>query len=93
MAAAAAAANATTTTTTTAAATGKLADSTDASSERYSPSSSCNNADDFSAGVLDAPSRTFINNNNENDCDMPTDLSMSNASGGPCIKTEKMSTS
>ena len=76
--AAAAAAAATTTTTTNS--SGKIADSTDASSERYSPSSSCNAPDqDFEAGGRFAAS---INNNNneqdgeDNDCDMPTDLSM-----------------
>lgn len=85
-AAAAAAATTTTATTTTAsgssgsstASSGKMADSTDASLERYSPSSSCNAPDqDF-----DAEPRRFANNNNneqdpeDNDCDMPTDLSM-----------------
>lgn len=65
---AAAAAAAATTTTTSASSSSKLADSTDASTERYSPSSSCNGPEDF-----DPTSR---NNNNENDCDMPTDLTV-----------------
>lgn len=57
-----------------------MADSTDASSERYSPSSSCNAPDqDFESGGRYTGS--LNNNNNEqdpedNDCDMPTDLSM-----------------
>ncbi|XP_057379733.1 ets DNA-binding protein pokkuri-like [Daphnia carinata] len=91
MAAAAAAAATTTTTSSATTATGssgsssttssgKMADSTDASLERYSPSSSCNAPDqDFDAEPR--TSRFASNNNNEqdpedNDCDMPTDLSM-----------------
>lgn len=84
MAAAAAAAATTTTTATTGssgsstASSGKMADSTDAALERYSPSSSCNAPDP----EFDAEPRRFANNNNneqdadDNDCEMPTDLSM-----------------
>lgn len=108
MAAAAAAAATTssstsaTTTPTIGSSSGKMADSTDASSERYSPSSSCNAPDqDF-----DAVGRYTGNNNNneqeteDNDCDMPTDLSMDNCerrgltngtnSYMPTIKAENM---
>lgn len=92
MAAAAAAANTTTTSSSTTSAPGKLADSTDASSERYSPSSSCNNAEDYGGGEPLTPSsgRNFIDNNNDNDCDMPTDLSMSNSVVPSIIKAEKI---
>ena len=110
MAAAAAAAASTTT-------GGKLADSTDASSERYSPSSSCNAPDgqDFPIDPLSATARfistnnnnTSSNNNNnnnsdnemENDCDMPTDLSMpsdscerrlTGATNGSIVKVENL---
>lgn len=62
------------------ASSGKMADSTDASLERYSPSSSCN-APDQDFDVEPRTSRFANNNNNEqdpddNDCEMPTDLSM-----------------
>jgi len=67
----AAAAAAAATTTTTSASSSKLADSTDASTERYSPSSSCNGPEDF-----DPATSRLVNNNNENDCDMPTDLTV-----------------
>ena len=97
---------------------GKVADSTDASSERYSPSSSCNAPDgqDFAIDPLAARfiTTTTTNNNNssnnnnnndhesmDNDCDMPTDLSMPSDScerrpvsikveNGSSIKLEKM---
>ena len=51
----------------------KVADSTDASSERYSPSSSSNAAEDFDSvgGRNDGAYDHY-----DNDCDMPTDLSM-----------------
>lgn len=82
MAAAAAAAATTTTTTTSSTTNGKVADSTDASTERYSPSSSCNAPEqDFDASGRYAATINNNNNNNEqdpddNDCDMPTDLTM-----------------
>lgn len=70
-----------TTSTTTLGSSGKMADSTDASSERYSPSSSCNAIPDQDYGLHNNNN----NNNNNNieqqeteDCDMPTDLSMDN---------------
>ena len=69
----------------------KVADSTDAcSSERYSPSSSSNAKDEFEPahGSYD---------HYDNDCDMPTDLSMEScerrnltASYLPTIKSEKV---
>lgn len=83
-----------------------MADSTDASTERYSPSSSCNAPDqDFDAGGRYAGSLNNNNNNNneqdpdDNDCDMPTDLSMDSCERRglngtnpylPIIKTENM---
>jgi len=79
MAAAAAAAATTTTTANSNGVNGaqsgssKVADSTDASSERYSPSSSSNAAEDFDSvgGRNDGAYDHY-----DNDCDMPTDLSM-----------------